>query len=143
MLFGGLRLAGDYSGNRDAGITFKFRFCTDGAYFYVVEQPGRWRLAHRGTFKIGNVRDPKYGDRTLHIVRFDPQHIDVPLGDRYAFALLSERALLADRLEEFIVSSHEFEDSWRAGVTRVSYTFVRPDPRNRIYSTDWSIEPVE
>jgi hypothetical protein len=142
MLFGRLRLAGDYVGNRDAGIVFKFRFCDQGIYFYAVEQPGRWRLAHRGLFKIGSVRDPKYTDRTLHIIRFEPQQIDVPLSDRHAMALLSERALLADSLEEFIVSSSEYDDTWRAGVKRTRYSFVRPDPKNRIFSTSWSIEPV-
>jgi hypothetical protein len=141
MLFGGLTLAGDYAGNRDAGIAFRFRFCSDGNYFYSVLQPGRWRLAHRGRFQIGSVRDPKYGDRTLNIIRFEPQHIDVPLRDRLAFALLEERALLADRLEEYIVNRREYDDGWRAGVKRVSYNFVRPDPKNRIYSTDWSIDP--
>ena len=142
MLFGGPRLAGDYAGTRDAGIAFKFRFC-DGTYFYAVEQPGRWRLANRGLYRIGSVRDPKYRDRTLHIIRFEPQHIDVPLRDPYAMALLSERALLADSLEEFIVSSSEYDDTWRAGLKRTRHSFMRPDPRNRIFSPYWSIEPVQ
>jgi hypothetical protein len=131
---------GDYSGHRDAGITFRFRFCSDGVYFYAVEQPGRWRLAHRGRYQLGRTRDPKYRDRTMTIVRFEPEHHDVPLADRAAVAMLEERALLVNRTEEYIVSASEMPDDWRANTTRTTYSFMRPDPKSRLFSTTWSIE---
>lgn len=154
MLFGsrsrGISLVGDFAGHRDAGIAYRFRFCGDGLYFYLVEQPGRWRLAHRGKFQIGSVRDPKYDPRshpsgrgsTLTIVRFEPQHHDVPLNDGHGFALLDERALLADRMEEYIVCLQESEDAWRPGVKRTGYNFIRPNPNFRLSSLNWHLEPV-
>ena len=135
----GLGLSGDFSGNRDAGIVFRFRFGPGSSYFYLVEQPGNWRHAHRGSFEVGNARDPKYKNRTLTIVRFTPGLVDVPLLDRHGRADLEERALLADREEEYLVSKSLVDDQWRANVKHVHFYFTRPDLRNRLMSPGWSI----
>jgi hypothetical protein len=140
MFFNRITLAGDYSGHRDAGITYKFRFAGDRAYFYVVEQRGRWRLAHRGQFRIATIRDPKYSDRSMTIVRFEPRQQDVRLDDQFAMRMLEERALLIDRAEEYIVTTSVVDDEWRAGVKRRRFQFMRPDPASRAFSRTWHLE---
>ena len=59
---GKIRLSGDYTGHRDADIQFKFRFCDDGVYYYMVEQVGIWRLAHRGRQHVAH-------DHALDVLR--------------------------------------------------------------------------
>ena len=135
-----ITLRGDYSGYRDAGIKYRFRFCDDGTYFYLAEQPGRWRLAHRGVFRLAEVSDPRRDGQKLTIARFEPQHVDLMPSDKSGPALLEERALPATRIEEYIVSSYSQPNQWRPDREDVSIYFSVPDERNMAFSTSWHLD---
>jgi hypothetical protein len=135
-----ITLRGNYSGYRDAGITYRFRFCDDGTYFYLAEQPGRWRLAHRGVFRVAEVSDPRRDGQKLTIARFEPQHLDLIPSDSTGAALLEERALPNTHVEEYIVSTYSTPNQWHPEQEDTSISFSIPDARTRGFATSWHLD---
>jgi len=143
VLFGEkIRLRGDYRGQRDAGIEFRFRFCDDGVYYYVVEQKSSWRLAHRGKFLIGEIPAIDEYSRPRTVVRLTPEEVPVRPSVAYAFTLLDERALPSEDVEDYLVSTSSRNHSLSPNVKIRSLTFARPS-LNDYSGEDWSIERID
>jgi hypothetical protein len=135
-------LRGDYEGERDAGVRFFFRFCEDGVYYYMVEQPGRWRLAHRGRFELKTMPNPssQYSKRTA--IEFTPLAIDIRPTESLPYQMIEERVLLATEREQYFVTKFERQHNFNANLKIETYSFTWPDPKGGFFSPSWELEPV-
>jgi len=135
-----IRLRGDYAGHRDAAIHFKFRFCDDSVYYYLVEQLGIWRLAHRGRFEIraGLKLRPYAPDK---VIRLTPTMLDVVPRDQYAYRMLAERGLPARETEDYTLSGYQHEHAVNPNIMIATYNFGIP-AADRISGREWSLAPV-
>jgi hypothetical protein len=140
MFAGAVALAGDFVGNRDAGIRYRFRFCDGGVYFYLAERADHeytlWQLAHRGHWEL--TRSMHAGGKTAMVLKLKPEYMDITPAEREAIPLLQERALPTDRLEKYLISASELQ---RGGdPQRKTYYCTVPDPRGVWHETGWHIE---
>jgi hypothetical protein len=140
-------LRGDYAGHRDAFVTFRFRFCDDGTYYYAAQQGDQrftlWSLAHRGRWDLDRERDPRTGrSGRLTIIRLEPQFIDVMPDDRTAKPMLEERGLPTDRIEKYVVDLSTSHNHWNRERDDVRVSFTIPDTHGLISTLSWSLEPV-
>jgi hypothetical protein len=135
------QLRGDYAGNRDADIHFKFRFCDGGVYYYLVEQGGIWRLAHRGRFDIRAGLRLKPNAPEGRVIRLAPAIVDIDPKEHYVYGLLEERGLPAKQTEDYMLSGYSHDHAVNPRLKIVHYTFCIPGAD--IYSArDWSIQPI-
>jgi hypothetical protein len=128
------KLRGDYSGYRDAGIKYKFRFCHDGTYYYLAEISGLWRLAHRGVFQIRETKN-KSNPACGQTIALDPRSLDIIPDDPNAVHELRTRALPTDRREEYRVSTISKGEL-------VYIYFAVPDPDHPGFSVSWHLTPM-
>lgn len=135
------QLRGDYAGNRDADIHFKFRFCDGGVYYYMVEQVGIWRLAHRGRFEIRAGLNLKPNAPNSRVIRLAPTIIDAEPCEQYAYGLLDERGLPAKDTEDYALSGFSYDHAVNPKLKIVTYTFCIPGA-DLCDGRDWSIRPT-
>jgi hypothetical protein len=138
---GKVKLSGDFKGNRDADIHFQFRFCDDGIYYYMVEQVGIWRLAHRGRFAIGTAGSFRWGQSDRRVIRLEPFVLDIDPQSADAYDMLKERGLPAGHAEDYYLSVWQTDHAVNPAIKLRYYSFAIPGAD--IYSSrDWQIQPA-
>jgi hypothetical protein len=140
MFGGAAALVGDFTGYRDAGIRYRFRFCSDGVYFYLAERADDeyvlWQLAHRGRWELARGADPRQRDKSAAVLQLQPEYMDIRPKEREAVPLLRERALPTDRVEKYLISAYESRDRER----KRTYCCSVPDPSGGRYEKTWHLE---
>ncbi len=133
-----LRLLGSYSGHRDDGISYRFRFCRDGTYFYCAEEVGQWKLAHQGIFRLAQKR---LAGAKITVARFEPRQLNVAAGFG-PMAILEARALPTYRIEEYKVQSYKKTHAHNPSLEVEHIAFAVADRDGNSSSDEWEIQKV-
>jgi hypothetical protein len=137
----GKELLGDFDGKADSGIEFRFRFCNNGAYYFLAERKGFWRHAHNGRFWLRSEKNPRPGYPDRRFVTLEPLKHDLVPPEKEAFAMLSQRALPTAGIQEYVLTVWEFPHGMCPDRKVRSFSFSKPD-RTGYHSTNWDIQPM-
>jgi hypothetical protein len=89
---------------------------------------------------MATVRHPT-ADKTLLVARFEPESIDL-MPDRNGVAMLQERALPTDKVEEYLASTYSYKNAWKPNQQEQIH-FTVPDPKGGISVPSWHLDPVD